>query len=204
MSASRSSAWWRWRTPAAPIPSRRLRRLSALLAVSSLAAACSLWPGREVPAPFAPLAPSTYGGSVRAEQILTLASGGSTSTLQAYVDVTPQQIKLVGLTALAQRVLSVTSDASGLSGTAPPPLRIENLLADLQLATWPLAALQQAMAGGDFSISEAGRGMRRVLYRGEPYAEVHYAGPAPPWDGRIWLVNFPYRYTLDIDSHPLQ
>jgi hypothetical protein len=150
------------------------------------------------------LAPSTYGGAVRAEQILTLSAGERSTTLQMYVDVTPQKIAVVGATALGQRALSFTLDAGGLhvaaaEGGVNPP----QVLTDLQLATWPLAALQHAVEGSDWRIVDAKPGLRRVLRGAEPFAEVHYSGAAPPWNGRIWLVNFPNRYTLDIDSHPL-
>jgi len=140
---------------------------------------------------------------VRAEQILTLSAGDRTTTLQAYVDVTPQKISVVGATALGQRVLSFTRDAAGLRvEAAEGGIDPQQVLADLQLATWPLAALQAA-AGSPWRISEPRPGLRRVLRGDEPFAEIHYAGPQPPWHGRIWLVNFPNRYTLDIESRPL-
>jgi hypothetical protein len=155
-------------------------------------------------APFAPLPPATYGGAVRAEQILTLSAGERSSTLQTYVDVTPQKISVVGTTALAQRVLSFSLDDAGLHvEAAEGGIDAQQVLTDLQLATWPLAALQKAVAGSDWRISDPKPGVRRVLRGSEPYAEARYGGKAPPWDGRIWLVNFPYRYTLDIESHPL-
>jgi hypothetical protein len=146
------------------------------------------------------LPPASYGSSVRARQILTFSRNEGAITLQCYVDVAPARISVVGATALGQRVLSVTWDEQGLRSErtlgGPPGAQA---LADLQLATWPLAALQAAVAGGPWRIDEPRPGTRQVWREGRVYAEIHYAG-ASPWEGRSWFVSFEHRYTLDIQS----
>lgn len=167
-----------------------------------LSSGCALMP--HAPAtPFAVLPPSSYGGAVRAEQRLTISRPGGSSTLQAFVDVDASKISVVGATALGARVLTLTYDASGLQAqrVSPGPVP-EDVLRDLQLVGWPLAALQQAVAGTDWRIEEPRAGTRQV-WRGEmPVAEIHYAGRSP-WDGHAWLVNLEQRYTLDIESRTL-
>jgi hypothetical protein len=108
---------------------------------------------------------------------------------------------MLGLTALGQRLFSVSWDGlelrsdSTLPDGALDPLR---LLTDLQLATWPLHALRSAAAAG-WSISEPDPDSRRVSRGGEPIVEIRYAGQNP-WEGHLSLVNFPQQYSLDIES----
>lgn len=172
-----------------------------------LLAGCSLLPATPAPpAPFAPLPPSSYGGTVRATQILTLSRAGGARTLQCVVEIGPGKLTLVCATALGQRVLSLVYDAQGLradvieGGAAPPPAQV---LTDLQLAAWPLPALQAAVAGSTWRIEAPRPGIRQVWHDGRLHAEIHYAGPSP-WEGRSWLVNLEHRYTLDIESRPFE
>lgn len=167
-----------------------------------LSSGCGLMATRP-PAPFALLPPASYGGSARAEQVLTITRAGGASTLQAYVEIAPAKIAVVGATALGQRVLTVSYDDAGLhaqqAGKGADP---EQVLRDLQLVTWPLAALQAAVAGTAWRIEEPRPGTRQVWRGDVPYAEIHYAAGAP-WNGRAWLVNLEQRYTLDIESRAL-
>lgn len=137
---------------------------------------------------------------MRAEQRLTLSLRGMASTLQCFVEVTPDQITMVGATALGQRVLSLTYDALGLrEDGSSDRAAAEQALRDLQLVAWPLAALQRAVAGTAWRIEEPRPGTRQVWRGDQLAAEIHYAG-ASPWEGRAWLVNLDQRYTLDLES----
>ncbi len=69
--------------------------------------------------------------------------------------------------------------------------------------TWPLAPLQNAVAGTSWRIEEPRAGTRQ-LWRGETLAaEIHYAGNSA-WEGKSWLVNLDARYTLALDSKVLR
>lgn len=164
---------------------------------------CSLLPAAAPAAPFAVLPPSSHGGAVRAEQRLTLSRAGGTTTLQAFVDLGPDRLSLIGANALGARVISVMHDGRALTEDgASDAAAAEQALRDLQLIHWPLPALQRAVAGTDWRIEEPRPGTRQVWHGDEAYAEIHYAGRSA-WDGRAWLVNFPLRYTLDVDSRTL-
>jgi hypothetical protein len=73
------------------------------------------------------------------------------------------------------------------------------VLADVQLALWPLAPVREAFRAAGLEVSEPFAGVRRVLRGGRLVAEVHYAG-GDPWNGRLWLVNFEHDYSLTIDT----
>lgn len=170
------------------------------LLASGLLSGCALQP----PAP-ALLPPASFGGTARAEQILHVRRGERGQTLQCYVEVTPERLLLVGATAHGQRVLTATLDAGGVRAESLLPddaVAPEQVLADLQLALWPLAALQAGLPP-DWRVVEPHPGTRVALRDGETYAEIHYGGRTP-WDGRLWLVNFRGRYSVDIDSRPLE
>ena len=82
----------------------------------------------------------------------------------------------------------------------PASLDPERVLADMQLALWPLRR-----GAGRVSRARPRRSASRspacaALMRGDALiAEVHYAG-ADPWHGRLWFVNFEFGYSLTIDT----
>jgi hypothetical protein len=154
-------------------------------------------------APLPLLSPAAHGGTVRAEQRLTLSRDGTSTTLQAFVEVAPGRVTLVGAGALGQRVLDVDWDGATLrAGGGAGAAAAEQALRDLQLVAWPLAALRQATAGTGYRVEEP-RPSTRQLWRGDAlHAEIHYAGDSP-WDGRAWLVSFEPRYTLALESRRL-
>jgi len=171
-----------------------------------LLSACSLMPPQSAPAARPLLAPATLGASRTALQVLHGAFGEHELAFQCVVDVGPQQLTLVGLGAQGQRWFSLRHDGSTLavesSPQAPVALEPQRVLADLQLALWPLAALQHSFAGTPWQVSEPVAATRRLRYDGRLVAEVHY-GTADPWQGRLWLSNFELGYTLVVESQPL-
>lgn len=178
-----------------------------LIPVLALAlSACSLLPPHAAPVALPPLAPATLGATRNALQVLHGAFGEHDVAFQCVVDVSPAQLTLVGLSAQGQRWFSLRHDGSTLaaeaSPQAPAQLDPQRVLADLQLALWPLPALQQALAGTAWQVTEPAPATRRLRREGRLVAEVHYSG-ADPWQGRLWLSNFEFGYTLAIESQPL-
>jgi hypothetical protein len=125
---------------------------------------------------------------------------------QCVVDVDAERLTLVGLSAQGQRWFSLRYDGRSLetqiSPQAPELFDPQRMLADLQLALWPLAALQQAFADSGWQVSEPAPATRRLRRDGRLVAEVHYGG-ADPWNGRLWFSHFASGYTLAVQSQPL-
>jgi hypothetical protein len=185
--------------------------LGVLLAASMLAG-CAAW--RPSPAPVVdsdtrPILPAaTLGGSQLARQVVSAAFADQAATLQCVVDVTPEHMTLVALNAMGLRLFSVVVAGGKTLAERTPgvsdAIRPERILADIQLAYWPLAALQKAYAGTSWSVSEPVAGTRRLLHDGRLAEEVHYAQPAGDrWQGRLWLANFAQGYSLSVDSQPM-
>jgi hypothetical protein len=153
------------------------------------------------------LAPATLGASRDAQQILRAAFGEHEVVLRSVVHATPDQIEMVILTALGQRAISVNWDGKDwkveTAPMVPTTLQPESLLADLQLALWPLPALQAAYHAAGWEVTEPGGGVRRLRHDGKLIAEVHYAD-ADPWHGRYWISNFRFGYALAVEAEPAQ
>ena len=190
-------------------------RHCAGLLIAVAMAGCAAVPPAAAPGPaLAPqnempplLAPATLGASRDALQILRVAFGEHEVVLRSVVHVSPQQIEVVILTALGQRALSMSWDGGNwkieTAPMVPTGLRPESLVADLQLALWPLPVLQAAYHAAGWEVTEPGGGVRRLRRDGKLVAEVEYAD-ADPWHGRYWISNFRFGYALAIEADPAQ
>jgi hypothetical protein len=138
-----------------------------------------------------------------ASQIIHAAYGERAMTMRTAIQLDAAGLKVIGVTATGQRLFtvgwdgkSVTAEKSALIPDRVDPRRV---LADVQLALWPLAALQEALRKQDLEVSEPFAGVRRLRRGSDLVAEVHYAA-ADPWASRLWLVNFELDYSLTIDT----
>jgi hypothetical protein len=184
------------------MPTRRSAAALEWLAAALLLAGCASSGGTLPPVPaLAPLTPASFGGSVQVEQTLSAAYGDRESTLTCVLDVSPQKLTVVGLTATGQRVFTLSYDGVSVTAQrsvfAPKEIAPERILADLQFAFWPLAALQGV--GNGWDVSEPREGLRRIRYAGRLVAETHRLGSGA-FPERLWLSNFAYGYALDIRS----
>jgi hypothetical protein len=174
--------------------------ISAALTTGCAApAAATRQPAQEQP-PLLP--PATLGDSRDSVQILRGAFGEHEFVLRCVVRASPERIEVIGLTALGQRAFAIRWNGSDWNVAAAPMLpdllKPQWLLADLQLALWPLARLQAAYAPAGWQVAEPGGGVRRLRHGGRLVAEVHY-GDADPWRGRYWITNLRYGYALAIE-----
>ena len=188
------------------------RKISLLLASLTLGGCALLRPApvrQPAAAPRPTLSADTLGTSQIARQVVHAAFGERDATLQCVLQVTPERIALVALNAVGLRLFSVTV-ANGQTTVerapgVPDNVQPERILADIQLAYWPLAALQTAYAGTDWNVTEPFTGTRRLLHDGRLAEEVHYAQNTDDhWQGRLWLSNFEFGYSLAVDSQPLE
>lgn len=188
----------------------------ALLLLVALLGACRSTPQRPGPtadaAPALLLAPVSLGHSVHADQQLEAWFGERQLQLRCAVAVDAHRLQVVGLSPAGQRLFTVQQDASGIDAQSAIPgvlegLRPEWLIADLQLAFWPLAALQQAYPvdqGWALSIDEDG-GNRLLRRNGRLMVQIHRASPdVEAWNGRVLVVNYWFDYALDISSQRLR
>ena len=187
-----------------------MRRI-ALIAAALLVGACATHPPTPPRAPstaqdWPSLAPVTLGHSVQVRQILHAAFQTHTVDLQCVVTVDSDRMTVIGLNTLGLRAFKVTYDGARIDEQRAPQVPAfvagARLIEDIQLAFWPLPALQAALAPAGWTVTEPFAGTRRLLRDDALIAEVHYAG-AEPWSGRVWLVNFRDRYSLAIDTSPL-
>jgi hypothetical protein len=162
-----------------------------------------------VPAPASPLVPPQFFASPgalsprSASQVIHAAYGSRVATLRTAIQIDAAGLKVVGVTATGMRLFSATFDGKRVSAERSPfvPKEVspERVLADMQLALWPLAALQSGYADSGQTVSEPLPGVRRVVRGERLLAEVHYATD-DPWTGRLWFVNFEFGYSLTIDT----
>lgn len=154
-----------------------------------------------------PLPAATLGQTRNALQIVRAAFGQQEATMQSAVDVTPERMQVVALSAMGLRLFSVTVEngrttverAPGI----PEQVRPEQILRDIQFCYWPLAALQAGYQGTPWEVSEPFAGTRRLKRDGRLIAEVHYSKPGTdPWQSRLWLANFEFGYSLSVDPAP--
>jgi len=157
--------------------------------------------------PIPPLPAATLGETRNALQIVRAAFGQQEATMQSAVDITPERMQVVALSAMGLRLFSVTVEngkttverAPGI----PEQVQPEQILRDIQLCYWPLAALQAGYQGTPWDVSEPFAGTRRLKRDGRLIAEIHYSKPGTdPWRSRLWLANFEYGYSLAVDPAP--
>lgn len=175
-------------------PSRMLPLLACLLTACVTVPAAPRWT--------LALPPASFGQTLSLQQRVTVERAGRSDTLDAVLDITPEQLTLVGL-ALGQRVLTLGYDGSKFNETRHPMLpdnvRGADILSDIELALWPAEAIRAALPAG---WSLADDTTERVLSQhGRIVASIRYTAN-PRWQGRIELNNQQYGYRLTILSQP--
>ncbi len=185
-------------------PAAALRAAGAA-ALALLLAACAQLPATP-PATQAlpPLARGLPPVPGQISQTLSAVFGEREATLACGLSVTEGGWNTVCVNPLGLRVftLGVAADGSVTAERgAAVPLQLDprRVLADVQLAYWPLAALQAAYLGTGWRVTEPEPDTRRLWLDERVVAEVHYAGSSP-WNGRLWLVNLRDGYALGIRS----
>jgi len=177
-----------------------MRRLAPLFMV--FLAACAHTPAPQ-PADSTALAPPGAVGPRSASQVIHAVYGARAMTLRTALQIDSAGLKVVGVTATGQRLFTVSYDGAAItadkSAFVPEKLEPARVLADVQLALWPLADVQTLFRGRGLEVTEPFAGVRRLTHGDQLIAEVHYAS-ADPWNGRLWFVNFEFDYSLTIDT----
>ena len=138
-----------------------------------------------------------------ASQVIHAIYGARVVTLRTAIQIDAAGLKLVGVTATGQRLFTARWDGTSISAErgpfVPDSIDPQRVLADMQLALWPLPAVESAFRQTGLEVTEPFAGVRRLRRGDVLIAEVHYASP-DPWNGRLWFVNFQYDYSLTIDT----
>jgi hypothetical protein len=181
-----------------------MRVLAASLGLLMLAA-CAHAPKRadSTGAVSMPLASPDALAARSASQVIHAVYGARTIILRTAIQLDSSGLRVVGVTATGQRLFTAHWDGKTVSAEksafVPDSVDPKRVLADMQLALWPLASVQAAFAGAGLEVSEPFAGVRRLRRGDVLIAEVHYT-TTDPWAGRLWLVNFEFDYSLTIDT----
>lgn len=182
-----------------------------LLALTLLLGGCALLrPDNATPLPgggyWRPLAPDRLGQSLSAVQRVTGQFGEHRALLVFYLEVSGDHLALVGTTPDGTELFSLEQNGAAMNVKAspllPPQMRPQAVLADLQLAFWPAAAVSAGLAGSGLELVEQPLpegGARRLFKRdGEIVVAIDYRA-ADPWRGAVEFEQraWHYRYTVE-------
>ena len=146
------------------------------------------------------LTPASLGQRLSLQQQMTVERAGQTHALEIALAIDSAQLTLVGLS-MGQRVMSVHYDGKTLQvwrhPFLPPQVSGENVLEDLELTLWPIAAIRAALPQG-WSITE--QGLTRTLKFNQQIVTVIVYSSQQHWTGTIVLSNLRYHYRLTIQS----
>src|SRR5689334_7065877 len=112
------------------------------------------------------LAPQDAAGARSASQVIHAAYGQRSIVLRTAIEAGPGKLDVVGVTATGQRIFSAHYDGATIdarkSPFVPEKLDPERVLADIQLALWPLPAVQAAFRERGLVVTEPFAGVRRM------------------------------------------
>ncbi len=122
------------------------------------------------------LSPATFGMEIQASQQLLFTRDQQEHTLLAAITIESKQLRLLGLTPQGQRLIKIEFDGQKLHSEQSPLLPVEvpaqAVLQQIQLAYWPLLALQQHYRK-PWSV-ESSPCQRQLRLEGEPIITVTY------------------------------
>ncbi|MGO1692864.1 MAG: DUF3261 domain-containing protein [Marinobacter sp.] len=166
-----------------------------LLALAMIAlTGCQMLSVRSSP-PVPPLLePASGGMAVQLNQRLTLIVDGLRHHIISVVSITPEQTRMTGFTLTGQRLLDIVHENGKISAWQSEQVARDMparwLLAQLQLAYWPEAALQEAY-GSPWKVSQIGP-QRALHLEGELEVVISYSAKFhAPETGAELTINHP-------------
>lgn len=146
------------------------------------------------------LSPASLGQPLSVQQHLTVERNGSRNELDTALEVDDHHLELVGMV-LGQRVLRLHFDGKTIESwrhlLLPSQVQADNVLDDLQLTLWPVAAIRPALPPG-WRLEE--QGLRRSLYLDDKLVATIEYDEQLRWNGTAVLNNVRYNYRLTIQS----
>lgn len=146
------------------------------------------------------LSPASLGETLSLQQHLKVEREGRTDDLDTALEIDDKELNLVGL-AVGQRVMTLHYDGKELTTwrhfMLPAQVRGEDVLEDIQLTLWPVAAIRAALPAG-WTLQQKD-GNRTLLLHNEPIMQIDYPDHKT-WGGTVILTNLRYHYRLTIQS----
>lgn len=145
------------------------------LALSVLLSACAVLRGPESLPELPLLSPASLGMQVQLSQRVTVDLDGEQQTFLAAWAVDKEQLSFVGLTPSGQRLLILNYGPEGFSEEYSPMLDEalpgRQVLSHLQMAHWPLAAIEAALEGSDWRMVALGA-TRQLQFKARPVLSI--------------------------------
>ena len=157
-----------------------MQRLSAIgpLAAACALAACASAPPAAHASPQLRLAPALLGHPLNLQQHLTLQAPGRDQQLDVLLEADEHHVQM-GVVAMGQVAARLDWDGVTLTETTAPwwPQAVSGarILSDLQLALWPVTAIQAALPAG-WELAEAGA-VRTLRQDGAIVTVITRTGP---------------------------
>lgn len=145
--------------------------------------------------------PPGYPDEREMAQSIVATYGPRKVAFDALVSLSPQTVTIIVTAPAGPRVAQIDWDAQGVrsktDGPPPPGFRAENVLADMVMAHWPKAALEQALAGR-LEVWDYPNGHRKLVRGAELVVDI----PPPVRDedssSKRTLTNYDFGYSLTI------
>jgi len=174
---------------------RALTTSACLALLLSLLAGCAIAP----PQLLTPVAPAALGESVEVRQQVTATVKGRTRVMQVALKVAPSDLTMIGLSSIGQRLftLSWNEGETTLTSSLGDVSRLDptRILADLELAYWPLPALRAALEP-DLRLEQ--QGTVRTLWRNDELLWFASSDTGDRWTSALTIYNASAGYRLDI------
>ena len=154
------------------------------------------------------LPPSSFGRSLALTQSVTFSFSDEVHELLFYTEIFPERVVIVAVLPNGSRVFTLSHDGETLEsdsyGGIVERIGAQYLLADFQLAQWPLETLQENLnhgkcfQNGDCSLSQSADGLHRVLSnRSGTALSISYSAQ-PSYSGTAGIVHHERGYSLQV------
>jgi hypothetical protein len=146
--------------------------------------------------------PSALGRSVDVAQTIVSRFRGTSYTVDAQIQINPDELVFVALDGFGRRALTITWKGSvptyETAPWLPPMLRPANVLADFVICYWPDEAVSAAIKGSGATLVTSA-GMRKIVRGKRDLIVVEY-GKGEGWNRSAHLRNLAFGYEINVQS----
>jgi hypothetical protein len=176
--------------------------LAAVLCIALLAtSACSTLQRGPASPEFTLLAPHTLGAELSVYQQVHWQHQDDSHNLEIALDIRQQSLQMVVMTTLGRRLATLSYEAGHYQlkrePGAPGNIPYQQLLADIQMVFWPLAALNAAASNSGWHFEQ--QQQRSAWYDGHLIAQIN-TGDSWSWQGTYEYQNLVAGYQLQLQS----